>query len=191
MAKENRVEFDYVAWNYAKPFADRWEKMVQKSKNADEKQYAFELFISQFIIYAAYVNVIKPKDSKNRIMGSDNVYCTEIMTDLLLEQSNVSYLIERLNDNALEFASVIKNHHYILLSSSDKDPDLYSNWQTGTDRDKLLSLLHSLYYLRCNLFHGTKIFADEQVLLLSPENECSKILNQEIHQVFTNIDRAH
>ena len=61
MKKECIAEFDYVAYHYVIPFIRRWySKISHMRKGKNEKNYVFDKFISEFIIYSALVNVIKP-----------------------------------------------------------------------------------------------------------------------------------
>lgn len=189
MTKENRAEFDYVACVYVLPFAKRWKQKVRRTKRIDEKQYEFDSFIANYIIYAALVNVIKPHDFKTKM---DREYCTEVMADFILDNSpSVDFLINNLQGNVRHLGEVIVNNNLTVVSSKNENPELDTKWKLNDDRDKLLSLLQSLYYLRCNLFHGSKEFADEQVELLSCANKCLETMNNEIVGIFKNYTTIH
>lgn len=186
MAREHRAEFDYLEWQYVKPFAQRWKTKIRKTKRVDDKQYEFDLFIASYLIYAALVNVIKPLDLRTK---EDTAYCTNVMATFILENSQkASQLIHNLKVPTTKLCDVKKKNNFSVKSSKGLDPELESQWKQGSDEDKLLALLQSLYYLRCNLFHGNKEYADYQVALLNPANECLKIINREIHQIFTNLE---
>lgn len=186
MAKEHKAVFDYVEWHYVKPFVKRWKQKIRKTKRVDDKQYEFDLFIANYLIYAALVNVIKPRDLKT---WEDKAYCTEVMANFILENTtNSSLLMQNLTAPAARLGEVIKNYHFYVVSSKNENPELETNWNRGSNINSLRSLLQTLYYMRCNIFHGAKEYVDEQVALLSPANKCLEILNKEIQQLFAKYD---
>lgn len=182
MATENEAVFDPVEWIYVEPFVKRWKSKIKKC--VDEKQYEFDRFIVNYLIYAALVNVIKPQNLRTR---EDCAYCTKVMANYILENpTNAGRLIQNLTTPATKLGEVIKKNNFSVKSSNGVDPELKNKWNQGSDGAKLLALLQTLYYMRCNLFHGEKEYADYQVALLNPANECLKILNHEIHRIFAN-----
>ena len=186
MAKEPKAVFDYLEWYYVKPFAKRWKHKIRKTKRVDDKQYEFDTFIANYLIYAALVNVIKPCDFRTR---EDKAYCTDIMANFILENTtHSSLLILNLTAPAAILGEVIKNYHFCVVSSKSDNPELETNWKQGSNKNKLLSLLQTLYYMRCNIFHGAKEYVDEQVALLSPANKCLEIINKEIQQIYAKYD---
>ncbi len=56
------ISIDEIACKHVFPFVCRWRLKVRKSR--DETSYVFDKFISNFVIYAALVNVIKPIEKK-------------------------------------------------------------------------------------------------------------------------------
>ena len=183
MATEKEAVFDYDEWVYVKPFAKSWKSKIKKRKHSDEKQYEFGRFIVNYIIYAALVNVIKPRDLRTRV---DCAYCTKVVAYYIIESpTNVGHFIKSLTTPARKLGKAIKNNNFSVKSSKGVVPGLETKWKQGGDEVKLLALLQSLYYLRCNLFHSNKEYDDYQVELLNPTNECLKNLNRAIHQMFT------
>lgn len=189
MSSEPRADFDDIEWHYVKPFVKRWQQKVRKTKHVDVKQYEFDSFIAKYLIYAALVNVIKPHNYRTR---RDREFCTEIMASFILNNiTNDRLLIQKLSTPAIKLGEAIKNYHFYVASSNDENPELEVKWKHGSIEDKLLSLLQTLYYMRCNIFHGNKEYADEQVQLLNPANQCLTILDKEIEQIFNNYLSSH
>ena len=136
MVKEHKSEFDYLEWHYVKPFAKRWKQKIRKTKRVDDKQYEFDSFIANYLIYAALVNVIKPHELRTR---EDRAYCTEVMANFILENiTNSSLFILNLTAPATRLGEVIKNYHFYVASSKNENPKLEMNWKRGDNKNKLL-----------------------------------------------------
>jgi hypothetical protein len=157
---------------------------MRKGKN--EKNYVFDKFISEFIIYSALVNVIKPLEYKHRY---DRAYCTKIMPMFIVERMEDD-IIRQLSEPVNEIISIIDSNQFKVVSSYDKDPNLKNNWLSGDINNQLTSLLETLYYLRCNLFHGEKEYSDNQISLLRPSTVCLSIINKEIELIFSKLNNA-
>lgn len=189
MSNQLRAEFDNVEWHYVKPFVKRWKQKVRKSKYVDVKQYEFDSFIANYLIYSALVNVIKPQGHRTR---NDRAFCSKIMASFILDNiTDGRMLIQNLSTPATKLGDAIKNYHFYVASSDDENPELEVKWKHGSIEEKLLSLLLTLYYMRCNIFHGNKEYVDEQVQLLNPANQCLTILDKEIQHIFNNYSSTH
>jgi hypothetical protein len=176
------AEFDYVAYHYVTPFVHRWHcKISHMRKGKNEKNYVFDKFISEFIIYSALVNVIKPQENKHKF---DCAYCTRIMAEFIADRMEDD-IIGQLSDPVNGLISIIDTKQFKVVSSSEKDPDLRNNWLSGNSNNQLTALLETLYYLRCNLFHGEKEYSDDQVSLLNPASVCLSVINKEIEIIFS------
>lgn len=185
--KECIAEFDYVAYHYVIPFVHRWySKISHMRKGKNEKNYVFDKFISEFIIYSALVNVIKPLEYKHKY---DCAYCTKIMPVFIVERMEDD-IIRQLSEPVNEIISIIDSNQFRVVSSYDKDPNLKNNWLSGDINNQLTSLLETLYYLRCNLFHGEKEYSDNQISLLRPSSVCLSIINKEIEIIFKKLNNA-
>ncbi len=149
----------------------------------------FTLFIANYLIYAALVNTIKPRELRTK---EDKAYCTKIMANFILRNTaNEFLLIQNLSTPATKLGEVIKNYQFYVVSSRNENPELEIKWKYSSIEEKLLSLLQTLYYMRCNIFHGNKEYADDQVLILNPANKCLNILIKEIQQIFDNYISVH
>ena len=108
------------------------------------------------------------------------------------------FIVERMEDDIIiqlsepvnEIISIIDSNQFKVVSSYDKDPNLKNNWLSGDINNQLTSLLETLYYLRCNLFHGEKEYSDNQISLLRPSSVCLSIINKEIELIFSKLNNA-
>lgn len=142
--------------------------------------YVYDRFVYEFIIYSSLVNVIKPMEVKHLY---DCAYCTQVMADYIVAHS-VKDITNKLSEPVECLIKIIEAKHFSVVSSRNKDPELKKNWETGSNIQRLTALLETLYYLRCNLFHGQKEYSHEQVNLLKPAGECLCIINKAIVNIY-------
>ena len=174
--------FDQVAYIYVVPFVERWRRKIKniRKQSGDEKACVFDKFISEFIIYSSLVNVIKPMEHKHRF---DKSYCTEVMAKFLVERIDDAF-IGRVAMPTEELIGIIESKQFTVVSSSNENPELKFNWESSDPFCRLNALLKTLYYLRCNLFHGAKEYSDNQVQLLKPAYHCLSLINDGIMDVY-------
>lgn len=155
MTNTYQLQFDFLACHYVLPFVARWRKKIYKRKGCNEMSYIFDKFVYEFIIYSSLVNVIKPMEAKHL---KDYEYCTKVMADYIMNKDDVTF-ITQLSEPVGCLINIIETKHFRVVSSRDKDPELKENWEMGSNIQRLTALLETLYYLRCNLFHGQKEYS--------------------------------
>lgn len=143
------VEFDFVAFHFALPFTERWKRKVKNlRKKKDPKVYAFDKFISLYIIYAALVNVIKSIEYKNK---HDREYCTSLMSEYILNHTeDKEKFLHRLSNPVEDLIKA--SRHFTIISSRNESPNLKDSWTSGDYSQRLNALFITLYDMRCNLF---------------------------------------
>ena len=176
-------EFDYIAYYYVLPFINRWKRKVKKGKkDEDDKVFVFDKFIVNYIIYSSLVNVIKPQQLKHK---SDCKYCTAVMANYIIERiDDPKTFLQSLDECVINLIRAIKTYHLSVVSSTEKNPELDKNWESKIPIQQLKSLLETLYYIRCNLFHGNKEYSDCQIALLKPAHICLSMINKQIEALF-------
>ena len=148
----------------------------------DEKIYAFDKYIVEYIIFSALVNIIKPMEFKH---SYDRCYCTKVMAKYLTDRiERGDSLMISLSKHVSNLIDIIELRHFSVVSSQDVDPELMKNWETNDNNMRLNALLETLYNIRCNLFHGAKEFSDDQVALLQPAYSCLSIINKKIEAIY-------
>ncbi len=177
-----KVNFDYGAYGALISFVKRWNK---KRFCCDPTSAAFDKFITKYLIFAAEVNVFV---IENKRYNSDKYKCTKVPAKFLLYFNN--RIIHKLQKHAQELAKIIEEKHFDICSSNGKQPYFVQRWFSplNDDEDKLIALLETLYYMRCNLFHGHKIYSEYQVDLLKPAIKCLQILSRELMLQYKTLD---
>ena len=187
-SKECKAEFDYVAYHYVTSFTRRWKsKISHMQQNKNEKNYVFDRFICEFIIYSALVNVIKPQAHKS---FHDFKYSTNIMAKFIAERMEDNFML-KLSNPVNDLISIIESKQFSVVSSNGKNPELKNNWNSNESFTQLGALLETLYYLRCNLFHGEKEFSNDQIGLLKPAYQCLSHINKEILNIFSDESESY
>jgi len=181
MNKNNiNYEFDYIAYSYVKGFVKRWRNKVKSNK--DEKIYVFDKFIAEYIIYSSLVNVIKPAKMK---ANHDFEFCTNQMRKYMLDNVvNLEILLTEIDSFVKDLGKIIKEQNYTVISNKGNDPLLFEKWESTNTDERLKALLETLYYLRCNIYHGAKEFSNNQVALLSPAGKALEVINNTILSTF-------
>mgnify|MGYP001777621673 CR=1 FL=1 len=165
--------FDSLAYSGLQPFKDRWLEKIETHRSGNRLNDVFDEFVARYIVFEAAVSVLKSKDIKYKF---NRDYCTNKASAFLSDKANL--LVTELNDNACRLGDVIKEEHLSVVSFDGKDPELQNTWKTAKNSEKLKALLETLYYMRCNLFHGSKEFNHCQEPLLEAANACLKIITQ-------------
>lgn len=120
-------------------------------------------FIALYIAYAALVASFKNEKTKD-------LQCCTCCVYKIIKNTGIE---NKINDDAIELGRSIFNHPFSVLSSNGEYPHLYINWTENKDK-RLLSLLETLYFMRCNLFHGNKNLEVAQIEILKPAIACLK-----------------
>ena len=172
---ENNIADMNVCWYDYSFVRDRAQSWVQKAESCrgNELGNMMDCFIAHYIAYSAWVSLF------NRRVG-DKKRCIECVNCVLSENEE---LLQRLDGFARELGEGITSTPFDVRSSNRNDPRLSDVWGTS---DGLFSLLATLYYMRCNLFHGSKDLIQEQMRIFAPAIECLKILNDALAQFFEN-----
>lgn len=171
-----KIFFDSFAYWALQPFKYRWLKKIENHRDNrnsnDQLADIFDEFVARYIVFSAAVGVLKPTSVKHK---SDKEYCTTRVAKFL--SVNKDNLVAELNNDAHQLGEIIGNGHLRLVSSPGKDPNLLQKWEATDNGEKLKAVLETLYYIRCNLFHGSKEFSSCQKTLLETANACLRIIS--------------
>lgn len=148
----------------------RWRK---KTRGYSKKTLdgAFDRFFSLVVSYAAITSAFyNPYE-----MGSeDKKRFTEYPIQYLLGNNRI---INKLTRYVEEMSNVIHTTPFSIELWDRESIDL-EIWESAdvSDKDKIRTLLRAIYAMRCNLFHGDKNYEEIQFHLLTPTNECLRII---------------
>ena len=178
----------------------RWK---EKADNYGEDDLAdiFDKFTSLYIIYNRLYNtlegILRDKDELKNIPGirfknvenkelNDNVAATKLVSFYL--EPEAVFIIDNLTNEINLFKRIIENNifHFNVNSKlldnniNKNDQYIFRDLKSNLPTKQLFGILTVLYKLRCNLFHGTKGFFNEQREVLLPAISCLKIINQKL-----------
>ncbi len=166
---------------FAKNTYERWMVKASSYKEKDLNSY-FDKYFSLFVAYNILYNqiseklFIQKKIKKDRYgRFSDKASATKYIT-LFIDKS---ILKDTLCVNSItEIFNLIPAYFNI----TNNDNKLKSNWETKND---VQSILEILYGIRCNMFHGSKDFKDDQIKLLIPAIKLLEELNKTLYNKLT------
>lgn len=176
--QENNMNIPFMHLQYPiiSERAKSWSRKASRYKSPPQNiGVAMDAFIFAYIAYAAWVSLFKNDEQE---CGGDRQRCVYQVSSALESYENV---INQLDTPARELAQAISHGGFNVRSSCGTDPELGKNWDTPNG---LKALLNTLYNIRCNLFHGQKSMEKEQIAILTPANDCMKILNRALSRFF-------
>lgn len=181
-------------------FCLRWQ---EKADNYSEDNLAdiFDKFSSLYIIFNRLYNtlegILRDKDELNNIPGirfknaknkelNDNVAATKLVAFYL--EPKAVFILEILTNEINLYKTIIENNIFHFYSNSEllkdnrnkNDQNILKDLKSKIPEKRLFGILTVLYKLRCNLFHGTKGFFNEQKEVLLPAISSLKIINQSL-----------
>lgn len=178
-------------------FCQRWQKKADNYSNTSLKD-SFDKFTTLYIIYNMIyrtleeklrdggklnnIQSLKYKNKKNDELQEDSA-AIELVVNYLANKSES--IISILTDEIKDYIGIITNNrfHFSIKSKlndegrNDEDGSILRNLESKSTTNRLRGLLTILYRIRCNLFHGSKGFFDEQENVLKPAINCLLVIN--------------
>lgn len=164
-------------------FVSRWLNKAD-NYNTEELSECFDQFFSLFVaynrIYSEVKLQLKETDSGDKVSATKNIY-------IFLRKKGQKNLTAILPQD--EYNNVIRmiedEMYWIDLDNEgrrqrEKDLQLLKNLKSNGPKKKTIAILTTIYYVRCNLFHGNKEFIQYQKPLLT---SLSKILKAIINEL--------
>lgn len=182
MLNQNLVDF-YNNWN-------------AKANNIvdDNLENVFDRYITLFVVYNFLYNQVPPALLERGENIPRQIFDNKAATDLVVQYLGAANILSNLhnNNNDQDIQCVInlidQQTFYIKLKFGQRqrkeDIKILNALTSGNDVDKATALLQVCYYVRCNLFHGSKDFVEDQRLLLEP---LTRIIKTILIQLFAEL----
>lgn len=173
-----------IKTNFNEFYNSWWTDKCLNYKGTKLSDY-YDIFFSRFVTFNSLYNTIiytkekiglleKKTNKKNKIVDrQDKEKATTLMSKELLDSDLEIFfskpkIIKSINDliDILEYKKFVITHTY-----PDDDLLIFAKLKNTDKREKYLGLLELLYNVRCNMFHGSKGYEQDQITLLKPINE--------------------
>lgn len=138
----------------------------------------FTLFVLYNIIYNIYSDFLEKTGTlKREANRHGKIGDREGATEIIEKEWNDSMIKEILHEKQEEIRNIISlidpdsTHRLFHVNKDKNDEELLKLLKSSNDRDKFKGILKFLYAIRCNLFHGSKSYAEQQKYILNPSCE--------------------
>jgi hypothetical protein len=165
-------------------FIENWTAKVKNIKG-DDLNAVYQRFGDLYIIYSRLCNdasSILVVDGIISSIGGDQKAATENVIRYLGADNIMNAFIANNNINDIEAIVNVIPHFNIKFDRNgvyqpQTDQDLLNNLQSSNNTVKVLAVLQTIYYVRCNFFHSRKDYQEYQRLLVEPLINILQTLN--------------
>lgn len=147
----------------------------------------YDKYMTLFVIYNNLYNQIPTKLISKGIAVPDKIYDNNAATDFTIKLLGADEFMEELTSKNLDndiqtiidlidqeiFHIKIRHGQY----SRNDDLRILDELKSANNSKKAVAILKVLYYVRCNIFHGSKDFQEYQRLLVEPLIRIIEIIN--------------
>ena len=157
----------------------------------DDLGSIFDRYMTLFVIYNNLYNEVPAALIVKGIPVPNQIYDIKKATEYVVKFLGASEILNNLHDNNCDadvqtIIDIIHNEEFhIKLNHGqhhrNEDLKILKNLRSANDANKAVALLQVCYYVRCNMFHGSKDFHDRQRRLLMP---LTNIMRATIVQLF-------
>jgi len=163
---------------YLIDFYNGWTQKANEI-NGNDLSSIYDRFITSFIVYNNLYNQV-PKELVSRGVSLPNrLYDSKKATDYVVRYIGGTDFIQELEDreNAEDINKLIRiideeTFHIKLNHEGEKqrskDLEILSKLRSSSKTKKAIGILQVIYYVRCNMFHGNKMFIEYQRSLIVP-----------------------
>ena len=158
---------------HAHEFVQAW---VQKATRHRAKTLsgAYDRFFTLFVAYNALYTQATNQLLNRSVIEERDISERRSATEFVVEITGASRLRAHIRQHsqdsvaALLKALEIDGHHVCIgrrtgLPDADKERELIAQIKSHDDRAHALALLTVIYQIRCNMFHGHKVYAHVQI----------------------------
>jgi len=171
---------------YFLDFYDNWTSKATGIVN-DDLSSVYDKYMTLFVIFNNLYNQIPEKLISLGIVVPNKIYDNKAATDLVIQFLGASDFINELTSNNLQddINSIIRLmkqevfHIKLNHGQYDRNEDLkiIAELESYNNIKKATAILKVAYYVRCNIFHGSKDFNEYQRILVTPLSHILQTLN--------------
>lgn len=168
-------------------FCKRWQEKANSENPDGELNECFDHFFTSFVIYNCIYNFCYYL--KHDKEYGDRGRAIELIANFVEGNGIISFVLEQIGTdisnalNALNSLYVYDRTGAGVQSETDLKQELSLQNIPENRKDKLKGVLKLLYKVRCNMFHGDKVYIPKQLELIRPLNHILDILNATLIEV--------
>lgn len=177
-------------------FYEKWTNNLDETQTGGTEA-VFNRFIYQLIAFNFLYRKVSPLSSnvRDRQAAVKEVYeffgkkgCTQFVQQI--DPSDLREIIRIIREKEFYISFDIKGRY-----QRRQDRAILEKLDSKDSSEKCEGILTVIYKVRCNLFHGNKLFDPRQSRLLEPLNRILKVLNAHLYQKLLysgiNYDQAY
>ena len=171
---------------YFRDFYNNWTAKATGIVN-DDLSSVYDRYMTLFVIFNNLYNQIPDKLISLGIAVPNKIYDNKAATNLVIQFLGANDFINELIFNNLEedINSIIQLmeqevfHIKLNHGQYDRNEDLkiLTELKSSINIKKAIAILKVVYYVRCNIFHGSKDFQEYQRILVEPLTRILQTLN--------------
>lgn len=171
---------------YFTDFYNNWTAKAEGINN-NNLSSVYDKYITLFVIFNNLYNQIPDKLISLGVVLPDKMYDNKKATYFVIQFLGADNFINELSENNLEndinalIRLMEQEIFHIKLNHGqyDRNEDLkiISELKSSNRGKKAIAILKVAYYVRCNIFHGSKNFQEYQRMLVEPLIRILKMLN--------------
>lgn len=171
-------------------FYNNWSAKADNI-TSDNLESVYDRYITLFVIYNFLYNQVPIALIASGVPVPNRIFDNKAATDFVVQYLGATNILTSLQANGhnVDIQGVInlidQERFYIKLNHGQRqrneDLKILANLNSENEIHKATAILQVCYYVRCNIFHGSKDFVDYQRLLLEP---LTNIMRSMVTQLF-------
>ncbi len=144
----------------------------------DDLNSIYDRYMTLYVIYNNLYNHVPEALIRRGIAIPDQIHDNKKATEYVIKYLGAKEILDNIHANGNDgdvraIINLINDEvFYIKLNHGERqrneDLRILKNLKSGNDVTKANALLQVCYYVRCNIFHGSKDFQEYQRLLIEP-----------------------
>lgn len=170
-------------------FTDFYNNWTRKSESIIQNDLSsvYDRYMTLFVIFNNLYNQIPDKLVENGVSVPNRIYDNKAATDFVIQFIGANDFLSEISNRDLnqDIDSIIQLieqgtfHIKINHGQYDRNEDLkiLTDLKSSNNSKKAIAILRVVYYVRCNIFHGSKDFQEYQRILVEPLTKILKVIN--------------
>ncbi len=174
---------------------NNWNEKVNSITGQDLSS-VYDRYMTLFVIYNNLYNQVPAALIQRGVPVPNQIYDNKKATEYVVKYLGATDLLNNLNLNGhdVDIQAIITlindEVFYIKLNHGERqrneDLKILSNLRSTNEGSKATAILQVCYYVRCNIFHGSKDFQEYQRLLIEPLTNIMRTVIVQLYNALSN-----